>query len=812
MVEVAELVAKINADPSGFKKGLKDAGVTLSKESKNMLRDVSKVEKGFLGLSTSAKDFAKLALGGMGLTTLTRDMARSAKEIQSLNARMQALTGSASKANEAMSFLNRTAQEQSVDLLDLADGYTRLLPAVQSGIISMEEMRNVLRLANDNASAFGLTTSEVQGLFLGLSQALSSGTVTMEDLRQVTDRLPSSLNLMAESVGMSVGEFKNLVATGKVTAEQIMPALEYAFKKQEGVAQKLAGTIQASTVRMKNAWRDMLSAIAETGIIDVATGAIEQFTNSMNFLIATTLRARIAFNSLTGDNEELIKLTRLYDHALQKLDKSAKKVTKSTGELSNENEELADRLKTAEDSLGKLEGTSDKASRRLERDFDRVTDAIAGAILGTEDLGDSLKNIGTSMLSSAISGQLQNVTGGLFESIGLGGSGGSGGGAGSLVSSGIGKLLTAPATSLLTSVGLVGEGAMLGVAGGMGATIGAGVLTAGVGLVLAPLIAGLFSGGTPHPASTFGGSIGADGLGNVNVLSKHLDDAFGDTTSKAVGNLIAQMMASGINVSGFNVHGGTDVGRGGGFFSIGDPSNIVSSFDEESEEDFYRALDEFAQELAEASGYTGDYKEAIEANAENLMRTNEAQAELQALQQQEIEIRQTLIRESERLASTFSAVSLDMMRTADQLLTSDLSPLSPMERLNEARSQFNTLLASALGGDTNSAGQLKTSATAFLNASRDFNASGTAFTQDFNAVQSGLRSVGSVFSDKAQASTANARKIAEQSASSEAPITNDGTDVSSLQGGLEAIQGAITSLTGKITTLQKEASANSYTR
>ena len=64
-----------------------------------------------------------------------KNIAQAADEMVRLNARLLATTGSAKKAAEAMSFLQKTAEKQSVDLLDLSNAYTRLLPAVNSNII-----------------------------------------------------------------------------------------------------------------------------------------------------------------------------------------------------------------------------------------------------------------------------------------------------------------------------------------------------------------------------------------------------------------------------------------------------------------------------------------------------------------------------------------------------------------------------------------------------------------------------------------------------------------------------------------------------
>ena len=250
-------------------------------DNKQLLSKLSQTEKA----TTKAASSMTKAMGAFGVAFGAafaiqgiKNIALASDEMVRLNARLVATTGSAKKAAEAMGFLRDTAKRQSVDLLDLSNAYTRLLPAVQSNVISMDDMRKILTLANDNIKAIGLSGTEAQGVFLGLSQALGSGTVTMEDLRQVTDRLPGSLNRMAKAAGKSVNEYKKFIATGTATADMIKDDLITAFQDNEGAAEKMAGTLESAIARLTNATRELNAALGESGLNTLATGAIDLLT------------------------------------------------------------------------------------------------------------------------------------------------------------------------------------------------------------------------------------------------------------------------------------------------------------------------------------------------------------------------------------------------------------------------------------------------------------------------------------------------------------------------------------------------------
>lgn len=75
------------------------------------------------------------------------------------------------------------------------------------------------------------------------------------------------------------------------------------------------------------------------------------------------------------------------------------------------------------------------------------------------------------------------------------------------------------------------------------------------------------------------------------------------------------------------------------------------------------------------------------------------------------------------------------------LLDTNLTTLSPAQRLAEARRQFNDILTRARGGDVEAAGDLPGAAEAFLNEARFMFASGGQYQQIFRDVQEALRGV-----------------------------------------------------------------------
>lgn len=77
----------------------------------------------------------------------------------------------------------------------------------------------------------------------------------------------------------------------------------------------------------------------------------------------------------------------------------------------------------------------------------------------------------------------------------------------------------------------------------------------------------------------------------------------------------------------------------------------------------------------------------------------------------------------------------------DGLFLSDVSPLTPQERLSEAQSQFDTLLQAALSGDQQAIDSLPAAAQALLDEASNFFASGSDFNAIFDQVTSAIQGI-----------------------------------------------------------------------
>lgn len=101
-----------------------------------------------------------------------------------------------------------------------------------------------------------------------------------------------------------------------------------------------------------------------------------------------------------------------------------------------------------------------------------------------------------------------------------------------------------------------------------------------------------------------------------------------------------------------------------------------------------------------------------------------------------------LTKSIEETISKFTDFADKLKSFRDSLVLGNTSILTPTQKYLEAKTQYDETLQKALTGDSAAMGSLTNVASSFLSASRDLNASGAAYTRDFNNVLTQLATAG----------------------------------------------------------------------
>lgn len=201
-----------------------------------------------LGVASGAIGVASTAILAKGIDTVADSMAALAVRGIQVNDVLDKqrivltqLTGSAVLTNKMLNELIEFDVKTPFDLAHLSSA-ARMLKA--AGVATQDVVPMVKKLA-DAAAGSGGGVEALEHITLAISQMLSKGKIQSEEMtRQLSNAGIPAWKLLAEAMGLSVGEVMKLSKEGKLGLKEIHLLINAMGKSAEGLSEKLGfGTI-----------------------------------------------------------------------------------------------------------------------------------------------------------------------------------------------------------------------------------------------------------------------------------------------------------------------------------------------------------------------------------------------------------------------------------------------------------------------------------------------------------------------------------------------------------------------------------------
>jgi len=298
------------------------------------------------GLGGMARGFKNLlsAFGLIGGIQLFAQFAKQgfdlARKLDSLNFTMKAVIGNAEILQRTQLFLAETAEKYGASILTLTDRYNKFYTAARQSGVTLKDTEAIFKSFTKSAGFLGLSSHELEGVFLALEQMLSKGKVTTEELRrQLAERLPGAFGVMAQTVQklnpdieVTVSTLDKMLRAGTILSAEVLPEFSKQYEKSIGIDQKdSVETLNASIERMSNSWVKFIGnltnsegAISKTLMFTI--GLVGGLVNGLNLLNET----QEDFNSLL-ENKAFVNQAKYFD-GLGKEASNYAKITKKNAE------------------------------------------------------------------------------------------------------------------------------------------------------------------------------------------------------------------------------------------------------------------------------------------------------------------------------------------------------------------------------------------------------------------------------------------------------------------------------------------------
>lgn len=265
--------------------------------TENFKRGSNQVKAAFRSMQMQLLTFAAaLGAGGLGLSNFVSRLIEVARETNRVTTVLKNVSGTMSRYADNQRYLLDLAKKYGLEINALTANYAKFTAAASISGMSMMNQRKVFESVSRACTAFGMSADDSNGVMLALSQMMSKGKISSEELRlQMGERLPVALQAMAKAAGVSVGGLDKLMKQGKLMSADVLP--KFAEALNEMIPNVDTDNLETSVNRLKNAFTEFVNGTDAQSkykaLIDWLTGAIQGLGENLKNILTLAFAALV---------------------------------------------------------------------------------------------------------------------------------------------------------------------------------------------------------------------------------------------------------------------------------------------------------------------------------------------------------------------------------------------------------------------------------------------------------------------------------------------------------------------------------------
>lgn len=264
-----KIVGSSNGAEQALDRVARKAEQALGKSISNSLDSVrNKAQKVFgveiPGLMNAAKSGAAFAGAAMGIEAAGRalkDMAVSAvkttDQLTQLRARIDLINDGSQSTAEIMDKVYSAANRSRGSFLDMADSVAKLNLLAKDAFTSNDEAIYFVEQLNKQFKIAGAGVQETTSAMYQLTQAMAAGKLQGDEFRSIMENAPMLAQSIAQEMGLSVGQLKEMSSQGLITADIIKNALFASAEETNAKFAEIPMTFQDIGTQLQN---DLITA------------------------------------------------------------------------------------------------------------------------------------------------------------------------------------------------------------------------------------------------------------------------------------------------------------------------------------------------------------------------------------------------------------------------------------------------------------------------------------------------------------------------------------------------------------------------
>ncbi|WP_411336031.1 tape measure protein [Bacteroides ovatus] len=263
--------------------------------TENFKRGSNQVKAAFRSMQMQFLTFAAaLGAGGLGLSNFVSRLIEVARETNRVTTALKNVSGSMLQYADNQRYLLDLAKKYGLEINALTANYAKFTAAASISGMSMMDQRKIFESVSRACTAFGMSADDSNGVMLALSQMMSKGKISSEELRlQMGERLPVALQAMAKAAGVSVGGLDKLMKQGKLMSADVLP--KFAEALNEMIPNVDTDNLETSVNRLKNAFTEFVNGTdvqsKYKALIDWLTSVVKSAADNIKSIVTYLVAA-----------------------------------------------------------------------------------------------------------------------------------------------------------------------------------------------------------------------------------------------------------------------------------------------------------------------------------------------------------------------------------------------------------------------------------------------------------------------------------------------------------------------------------------
>lgn len=259
--------------------------------------------KSSVGLKTGLSAIAS-AIAVSQVVDYGKRFLEAADAMSQMQARIERLTGSAAAATQTMQGLMRISSATGGSLQDTAKLWETLSTALRDTGATNGQIIQLTETLQKIGRIGGSSTEEMANALRQFGQSISSGTIRAEEFNSILEQMPELARQIAAGMGVSIGELRQLMLDGKLTAEDALNAIQKQTGSVNAEFEKLPRTLAQANNALTNSFLSMIDSVNQaTGASSGMVTVIDSLTAALDRLAGKAISADAQISDLNSTAE-----------------------------------------------------------------------------------------------------------------------------------------------------------------------------------------------------------------------------------------------------------------------------------------------------------------------------------------------------------------------------------------------------------------------------------------------------------------------------------------------------------------------------